>query len=82
MISTDLAQAEVAKAGASIDALLYEIPPAVDAGDALEARALNKDVAKEIHRQVSRVSLFTYFLLFANCLFCVFCGEVSCLTAA
>eukprot|EP01128_Nolandella_sp_AFSM9_P006515 TRINITY_DN3373_c0_g1_i1.p1 TRINITY_DN3373_c0_g1~~TRINITY_DN3373_c0_g1_i1.p1 ORF type:complete len:1095 (-),score=366.28 TRINITY_DN3373_c0_g1_i1:104-2929(-) len=51
MVSTDLAQNEVMKAGLSIDALLTEIPPAVDLGDALEARALNKDVAKEIVRQ-------------------------------
>jgi len=52
-ISEELALHEVQKAALSIDALLEEIPPAVDAKDVVEARALNKDVQKEVARQAA-----------------------------
>lgn len=50
-VSEELALSEIQKAAASIDALLDEIPPAVDAHDQVETRALNKDVVKEVARQ-------------------------------
>ncbi len=56
-MSEELALREVQKAGASIDALLSEIPPAVDIKDETEARALNKDVQKEVARQAAMAKL-------------------------